>query len=47
MALAEYQLGDRTYQFDDGDVPEGAVLVVKPVEKSVTPPNKARKPANK
>ena len=27
MALKEYQLGDRTFLFDDGDVPEGAELV--------------------
>lgn len=27
MTLKEYQLGDRTFLFDDGDVPEGAELV--------------------
>ena len=27
MALKEYQLGDRTFLFDDGDVPEGAEFV--------------------
>lgn len=36
MPLKEYQLGDRTFLFDDGDVPEGAELVGD-VERSRTP----------
>lgn len=44
MALKEYQLGDRTYQFDEDNVPDGAVLVTK---EAPAPTNKARKPANK
>ena len=38
----------RTYQFDDKDVPPGAVPVEqKPKEKKVTPKNKAVTPKNK
>jgi len=47
MALAEYQVGDRTYLFEDDDVPAGAIRVPKHAAKAVTPANKARKPANK
>ena len=36
MPLKEYQLGDRTFLFDDGDVPEGAELVGD-VKRSRTP----------
>lgn len=38
----------RTYQFDDSNVPAGAVPVEKPVEvKAEEPKDKAVKPANK
>lgn len=38
----------RTFQFEDNDVPEGAVLVEPEVpEKKVTPKNKAVTPKNK
>lgn len=42
MALREYEYGGLTYQFDDQDVPEGAVEV-----KQIVPQNKAYTPANK
>ena len=42
MALKEYEYRGSTYQFDDADVPDGAVLV-----KQVEPKNKQGKPANK
>ena len=43
MALKNYEYNGATYQFDDSDVPDGAVEVKgdKPVNKSVTPKNKA------
>lgn len=44
MALKEYEYQGATYQFDDENAPEGAVLVEK---KSRTPKNKQAKPANK
>jgi hypothetical protein len=31
MALSEYRVGDRTYLFDEKDVPEGAELVAEEV----------------
>lgn len=40
MALKEYKYQGSTYQFDDSDVPDGAVLV-----KQATPRNKQAKPA--
>lgn len=50
MALKEYEYNGSTYQFDESNVPAGAVLVkqVEPKNKQVTPANKAQgKPANK
>lgn len=51
MALREYLLDGRTYQFDDSDVPAGAVRVPEHVDTSTpadaAPKTKARKPANK
>lgn len=44
MALKEYELDGRTYQFDDSDVPKGAKLVET---KQAAPANKAAKLANK
>jgi len=43
MALKNYEYNGGTYQFDDSDVPAGAVEVKadKPVNKSVAPENKA------
>jgi hypothetical protein len=43
MALKNYEYNGGTYQFDDSDVPDGAVEVKagKPANKSVTPTNKA------
>lgn len=43
MALKNYEYNGATYQFDDSDVPDGAVEVKasKPENKSVTPENKA------
>lgn len=41
MVLKIYAYRGSTYQFDDSDVPEGAVEV------KVEPPVKTRKPANK
>ena len=43
MALKNYEYNGGTYQFDDADVPAGAVEVkaAKPVNKSVAPENKA------
>lgn len=43
MALKNYEYNGGTYQFDDSDVPAGAVEVKagKPANKSVTPTNKA------
>ena len=35
------------YQYEDGEVPEGAVLVKAKKEKAVEPADKAVKPANK
>lgn len=44
MALKRYEWRGYTWQFEDGDVPEGA----KPVdEKAAKPVNKAAQPANK
>lgn len=42
MALKEYAFNGSTYQFDENDVPDGAVLV-----KQAEPKNKQVKPANK
>jgi hypothetical protein len=42
MALKNYEYNGGTYQFDDSDVPDGAVEV-----KAVTPANKSVKPENK
>jgi hypothetical protein len=42
MALKVYTYGDRDFQFDDSDVPKGAVL-----KEAVAPKNKARKADNK
>lgn len=42
MALKNYEYRGSTYQFDDSDVPEGAVEV-----KAATPANKSVKPENK
>ena len=42
MALKEYEYNGSTYQFDESNVPVGAVLV-KQVERK----NKQGKPANK
>jgi hypothetical protein len=43
MALKNYEHNGSTYQFDDSDVPDGAVEVKaeKPANKSVAPENKA------
>lgn len=43
MALKNYEYNGGTYQFDDGDVPSGAVEVkaASPLNKSVVPENKA------
>ena len=43
MALKNYEFNGATYQFDDSDVPDGAVEVKaeKPSNKSVTPADKA------
>ena len=43
MALKNYEYNGGTYQFDDSDVPDGAVEVKadRPVNKSVAPENKA------
>lgn len=43
MALKNYEYNGGTYQFDDSDVPAGAVEVKaeKPANKSVAPENKA------
>ncbi len=43
MALRIYRIGDRLYQFEEGEQPEGAV----PYEKQKPTANKAKKPANK
>lgn len=46
MALKEYVFAGGTYQFDEDEAPEGAVLVE--VKVAPKPENKARKvPANK
>ena len=42
MALKIYELNGSTFQFDEDDVPVGAVEV-----KSVAPANKQARPANK
>jgi hypothetical protein len=41
MALKNYEYNGSTYQFDDSDVPDGAVEVKaeKPSNKSVAPAN--------
>lgn len=44
MALKEYEYKGSTYQFDDGDVPKGAVLVAT---KAREPQNKSRQPKSK
>jgi len=43
MALKVYEYNGATFQFDDADVPDGAVEVKasKPQNKSVTPEDKA------
>lgn len=43
MALKNYEYNGGTYQFDDSDVPDGAVEVKAsmPQNKAVTPENKA------
>lgn len=43
MALKNYEYNGGTYQFDDSDVPDGAVEVKaeRPSNKSATPTNKA------
>ena len=41
--LRVYSYNGANFLFEDGDVPEGAVLV----EKKVEPKNKAKKPENK
>lgn len=43
MALKNYEYNGATFQFDDSDVPDGAVEVKasKPENKSATPENKA------
>lgn len=43
MALKNYEYNGGTYQFDDSDVPDGAVEVkaASPANKSVKPENKA------
>jgi hypothetical protein len=43
MALKNYKYRGSTFQFDDSDVPDGAVEVkaATPENKSVTPENKA------
>jgi hypothetical protein len=43
MALKNYEYNGGTYQFDDSDVPAGAVEVkaALPANKSVVPENKA------
>lgn len=41
MALREYELNGATYQFDDSNVPPGAVLVVR-TKNAPAPQNKAR-----
>jgi len=42
MALKNYEYNGGTYQFDDSDVPDGAVEV-----KAAAPSNKSVKPENK
>lgn len=42
MALKEYELKGRIFLFEEGEAPDGAVLV-----KVATPVNKGRKPAAK
>jgi hypothetical protein len=42
MALKIYEYNGATYQFDDSDVPDGAVEV-----KAAAPENKSTKPENK
>ena len=44
MALKEYVWNGHTWQFEETEAPEGAVLVER---KAATAQNKARKPANK
>lgn len=43
MPLKNYEYNGGTYQFDDSDVPDGAVEVkeARPANKSATPSNKA------
>lgn len=43
MALKNYEYNGGTYQFDDSDVPDGAVEVKasKPLNKAAAPENKA------
>jgi len=41
--LRVYEYNGLRFRFEDGDVPEGAVLV----EKKAEPKNKAKKPDNK
>lgn len=43
MALKIYRIGERLYQYEEGQQPEGAVLY----EKKATAANKAKKPVNK
>jgi len=47
MALKEYRLPGGTFQFEEGEQPANAELVVAPVVKAKTPANKARTPENK
>lgn len=47
--LKEYIYHGATYQFEEGEEPEGAeeVKTVKPSEKAAKPENKAGKPSNR
>ena len=50
--LKLYKFNGRTYQFDEGHVPKGAVLLhpeeeKESAEKAAKPANKARKTSNK
>lgn len=48
--LKEYMINGKTWQFEEGEQPEGAVELkkaVKPSDKAVKPANKSRKVAKK
>lgn len=45
--LKIYEYNGLTYQFEEGEQPEGAKLVKQPEEKEAKPANKARTARNK